>query len=72
MTQKVEGTELRFSTKQRGTPSVTITGITAAKSPVVTAATHGLKDGDVIYDTQSSLVLEELIGKFLMNSVNQE
>ncbi|HHX06667.1 MAG TPA: outer membrane lipid asymmetry maintenance protein MlaD, partial [Pseudomonas sp.] len=28
--------------------------------------------GDVIYDTQSSLVLEELIGKFLMNSVNQE
>ena len=31
-----------------------------------------LKDGDVIYDTQSSLVLEELIGKFLMNSVNQE
>ena len=31
-----------------------------------------LKDGDVFYDTQSSLVLEELIGKFLMNSVNQE
>lgn len=31
-----------------------------------------LKDGDVIYDTQSSLVLEELIGKFLMNTVNQE
>ena len=31
-----------------------------------------LKDGDVIYDTQSSLVLEELIRKFLMNSVNQE
>ena len=31
-----------------------------------------LKDGDVIYDTQSSLVLEELIGKFLMNSVNQD
>ncbi|NLY13320.1 MAG: outer membrane lipid asymmetry maintenance protein MlaD [Gammaproteobacteria bacterium] len=31
-----------------------------------------LTDGDVIYDTQSSLVLEELIGKFLMNTVNQE
>lgn len=29
-----------------------------------------LKDNDEIYDTQSSLVLEELIGKFLMNSVN--
>ena len=55
MTQKVEGTELRFSTKQRGTPSVTITGITAAKSPVVTAATHGLKDGDVIEITGASV-----------------
>ena len=31
-----------------------------------------LHDGDVIYDTQSSLVLEELIGKFLMNTVNQD
>lgn len=29
-----------------------------------------LKDKDEIYDTQSSLVLEELIGKFLMNTVN--
>lgn len=29
-----------------------------------------LKDNGEIYDTQSSLVLEELIGKFLMNSVN--
>lgn len=29
-----------------------------------------LQDNDVIYDTQSSLVLEELIGKFLMNTVN--
>lgn len=27
-----------------------------------------LADGDVIYDTQSAVVLEELIGKFLMNS----
>ncbi|MBC9252141.1 outer membrane lipid asymmetry maintenance protein MlaD [Pseudomonas alcaligenes] len=31
-----------------------------------------LKDGGTIRDTQSSLVLEDLIGKFLMNSVNKE
>lgn len=31
-----------------------------------------LADGDTIRDTQSSLVLEELIGKFLLNSVNKE
>nr|MBF0682122.1 outer membrane lipid asymmetry maintenance protein MlaD [Pseudomonas sp.] len=31
-----------------------------------------LADGDVIRDTQSSLVLEELIGKFLLNTVNKE
>jgi len=30
-----------------------------------------LKDGSTIYDTQSSLVLEDLIGKFLLNSVNR-
>lgn len=30
-----------------------------------------LADGDVIHDTQSSLVLEDLIGKFLLNSVNK-
>lgn len=29
-----------------------------------------LAEGDEIYDTQSSLVLEELIGKFLMNTVS--
>jgi len=29
-----------------------------------------LKNGDTIHDTQSALVLEDLIGKFLMNSVN--
>jgi len=29
-----------------------------------------LKDGDSIHDTQSALVLEEMIGKFLMNNVN--
>jgi len=28
-----------------------------------------IRDGDTLFDTQSSLVLEELIGKFLMNSV---
>ena len=31
-----------------------------------------LKDGGVIHDTQSSLVLEDLIGKFLLNSVGKE
>lgn len=30
-----------------------------------------LRDGDTIRDTQSSLVLEDLIGKFLLNSVNK-
>lgn len=31
-----------------------------------------LKDGSTIHDTQSALVLEDLIGKFLLNSVNNE
>jgi phospholipid/cholesterol/gamma-HCH transport system substrate-binding protein len=31
-----------------------------------------LDDGDTIYDTQSSLVLEDLIGKFLLNTVNKD
>jgi phospholipid/cholesterol/gamma-HCH transport system substrate-binding protein len=31
-----------------------------------------LEDGGTIHDTQSSLVLEDLIGKFLLNSVNKE
>jgi len=31
-----------------------------------------LRDGSTIYDTQSSLVLEDLIGKFLLNSVNKD
>ncbi len=31
-----------------------------------------LTEGSTIHDTQSSLVLEDLIGKFLMNSVNKE
>ncbi|MCG8910624.1 outer membrane lipid asymmetry maintenance protein MlaD [Pseudomonas nitroreducens] len=31
-----------------------------------------LKDGDTIKDTQSALVLEDLIGKFLLNSVNKD
>ena len=30
-----------------------------------------LADGDYIDDTQSALVLEELIGKFLFNKVNE-
>ena len=31
-----------------------------------------LKDGDTIHDTQSSLVLEDLIGKFLLNTVSKD
>ncbi|MNF29548.1 putative phospholipid ABC transporter-binding protein MlaD [compost metagenome] len=31
-----------------------------------------LVDGATIHDTQSSLVLEDLIGKFLLNSVNKD
>ena len=31
-----------------------------------------LSDGGTIFDTQSSLVLEDLIGKFLLNSVNKD
>lgn len=31
-----------------------------------------LAEGSIIHDTQSSLVLEDLIGKFLLNSVNKE
>ena len=31
-----------------------------------------LKDGSTIHDTQSALVLEDLIGKFLLNSVGKE
>lgn len=30
-----------------------------------------LAEGDMIYDTQSALVLEELIGQFLFNKVNE-
>ncbi len=31
-----------------------------------------LKDSGTIHDTQSSLVLEDLIGKFLLNTVNKD
>ena len=31
-----------------------------------------LADGGTIHDTQSSLVLEDLIGKFLLNTVNKD
>ena len=31
-----------------------------------------LKEGGTIHDTQSSLVLEDLIGKFLLNTVNKD
>ena len=31
-----------------------------------------LRDGDEIHDTQSALVLEELIGRFLLNTVSKD
>ena len=31
-----------------------------------------LKDGSTITDTQSALVLEDLIGKFMLNTVNKD
>ena len=31
-----------------------------------------LKEGGTIHDTQSSLVLEDLIGKFLLNTVSKD
>ena len=31
-----------------------------------------LVDGSTIHDTQSALVLEDLIGKFMLNSVNKD
>jgi phospholipid/cholesterol/gamma-HCH transport system substrate-binding protein len=37
----------------------------------VGAEDDSLKDGDYIEDTQSALVLEELIGKFLFNEVSE-
>lgn len=33
---------------------------------------QSLKDGSTIRDTQSALVLEDLIGKFLLNTVNKD
>ena len=33
---------------------------------------NNLADGDVIYDTQSAVVLEELIGKFLLNMSSEK
>ncbi len=55
MTQKVEGTLLRTSTAGRGASSTSITSVTAAVDPVVTAAAHGLKDGDVIEITGATV-----------------
>ncbi|PVZ12320.1 MULTISPECIES: outer membrane lipid asymmetry maintenance protein MlaD [unclassified Pseudomonas] len=34
--------------------------------------TNVLKDGGTIHDTQSALVLEDLIGKFLLNTVSKD
>ena len=55
MTQKVEGTLLRTSIAGRGASSTSITSVTAAVDPVVTAASHGLKDGDVIEITGATV-----------------
>ena len=33
---------------------------------------NNLVDGDVIYDTQSAVILEELIGKFLLNMSSEK
>ena len=55
MTQKVEGTLLRTSTAGRGASSTSITSVTATIDPVVTAAAHGLKDGDVIEITGATV-----------------
>ena len=33
---------------------------------------NNLADGDMIYDTQSAIVLEELIGKFLLNMSSEK
>ena len=33
---------------------------------------NNLADGDVIYDTQSAVILEELIGKFLLNMSSEK
>ena len=33
---------------------------------------NNLTDGDIIYDTQSAVILEELIGKFLLNMSSEK
>ena len=33
---------------------------------------NNLADGDIIYDTQSAVILEELIGKFLLNMSSEK
>jgi phospholipid/cholesterol/gamma-HCH transport system substrate-binding protein len=39
---------------------------------MVGAESEYLQDGDEIWDTQSALVLEDLIGKFLFNQVSED
>lgn len=55
MAQPVDGTEVRFSTKDRGGSAKTMTAITLVEDPVVTCEGHGLSNGDAIEISGSSL-----------------
>lgn len=56
------------------TASILTAGILGEKyiGIMVGAETEYLQDGDEIWDTQSALVLEDLIAKFLVNKVSEE
>ena len=56
------------------TASILTAGVLGEKyiGIMVGAETEYLQDGDEIWDTQSALVLEDLIAKFLVNKVSEE
>lgn len=56
------------------TASILTAGILGEKyiGIMVGAEEEFLQDGDEIWDTQSALVLEDLVAKFLFNKVNEE
>lgn len=56
------------------TASILTAGILGEKyiGIMVGAETEFLQDGDEIWDTQSALVLEDLVAKFLFNKVSEE
>ncbi|MDX1696062.1 MAG: outer membrane lipid asymmetry maintenance protein MlaD [Ketobacteraceae bacterium] len=56
------------------TASILTAGILGEKyiGIMVGAETEYLKDGDEIWDTQSALVLEDLVSKFLFNKVSED